>query len=201
MDKRKKKFIDKVILFGAIGLGVIILLVWLGMKRSNRDYILPADFEGWVTIKYNVAEAEAFEKQDGIVQISINDSGYIETSSKLPRGWGRDRFFRMGDAEKEQVPNYVKKGKEHLLYIHARDYRYYNFEPILADLPIGTDTTMWEGSRIKKKSANKVSYQTGKLSIEYFYISREAKPLDFIPPENPNKEGLESTKDHLIESE
>ncbi len=194
---RKLKFVDRIILIGVVCMAVFILILFLSGKRNNRDIYLPVNFEGWVKIKHALPGAPQLDNKDGIYQIYVSDSGYVETSTYLESGWGRDRFFSLSPEGAKQIPNYLDEAGEKKVFVHAKSAFQVSHEHILADLPEGIDTLLWDGTRIKK-SEGRVSYTTGKKTLEYFYISAQAQPLAFNPPPNPDTEMLKSTEDHEI---
>ncbi|MEM9083441.1 MAG: hypothetical protein AAGB34_07585, partial [Planctomycetota bacterium] len=151
---------------------MVILLIgfWLSLKRTNRVYLLPEGFSGWVTIRYNSPDAEALPLTDGAFELRIPDSGYLYTSSPLEKGWGKDTFFWLKASEKEEIPNYIQVGGQTRMFIHGRDIRHFSHEHLLKTLEVGQDTILWDGTEIERKSEREVRYQAGELSLEYFYV-------------------------------
>lgn len=195
---KKLTRIDKIIIVSAVFLSIFILGFWLSLKRPNRNYYLPPAYEGWVSIKYNYPDATMSHKGEKGLELYIPDSGYLTTSSPLEKGWGKDRFYWRKQGSDIPIPNYIEKEGQVLMYIHARDIRRFSHESILKDLPIGTDTILWDGTHIKRKSNNEVSYQPGEPTLEYFYIFKEPQPIDIQLPPNPRREALESLKDYEL---
>jgi len=179
-------------------MAIFLIGFWLSLKRTNRNYYVPPNYEGWVSIKYNYPDAPPLLQDSKGYHIYIPDSGYLVTSTPLEKGWGKDQFFRQKADSVQPIPNYVRSSEETKMYIHGRDIRKFSHEAILKQLPVGTDTTMWDGTQIKRKSENEISYQPGDNSLEYFYIFTTPQPLDIHLPQNPQREALESMKDHAI---
>lgn len=198
MSWKKRKLVDRILIVATPVTALILIGFWLSLKRSNRDYYLPANYEGWVSVKYRVPDAPQLEEVDGAFQLFVSDSGTLVTSSKLEDGWGRDRFFWKTDTGYQQIPNQVRIEDEYRVHLHGRKFGFYSHESILPDLASGTDTVMWDGAKINKISNQQVDYTPGKLSLEYFYISKEAQKFTFIPPPLENDESLSSTEDRMI---
>lgn len=198
MPRKKRTLIDRIILYGTVALAAFLLILWLSGKRKGRDYYFPAGYSGWVSIKYQVPGAPPLEQADGRWQLHLPDSGYLVTSTPLETGWGRDRYFFASDTGWVSIPSVVTLDDQQRLHIHSRDFRYFSHEELLPQLPVGTDTVMWDGSHIEKISDREVSYRTGNFTLEYFYLSNPAVSIDFRPPPNPRMEGLNSTRDRAI---
>ena len=199
MKARKRKFINRIIIVSAISFAIFLIGFWFNRKRTNRDYVLPQGYEGWVCIKYKVPGAPELPLQDGVLVITLPDSGYLETSSSLESGWGKDRFFRGGHTPEQELPAYVDTDTGPRVYIHGRDAKYFSHEHLLAALPVGTDTLLWDDTRIIKETAEQISYQPGALTLEFFYVSAQPQPIVFEFPPNPNQEALESTESRWME--
>lgn len=196
---RKLKLIDKIILIGVAIMAGFILLLFFSGKRKNRDFYLPPDFEGWVKIKHSVPGAPPLPEEDGIYQLHVPDSAYIETSTPLKGGWGRDRFFTQSSTGPEPIPAYLTIDDETHFYIHEQSSYPISYESLLPELPDGVDTTFWDGTEVEKQG-RRVIYTPGKNVLEYFYVSRKAQPLGFRPPKNPDQERLISTEDRELPS-
>ncbi len=200
MFKRKLKLTEKIILLSTLFMAIFLIGFWLSLKRTNRRYIIPEGYSGWVTIRYNYPDAAPLPKFDEYWELHIPDSGYLYTSSPLEKGWGKDEFFWNGPSGMRPIPNYLSGEEGTEMYIHGRDIRHFSHESLLTQLPVGKDTILWDGTELSRKSETEVSYQTGKLSLEYFYIFSTPHSLDSPLPEIPNKEALESMKDRIIEN-
>ncbi len=197
---KKLKKVDKIIILGGVFLAIFILGFWASLKRTDRNYYIPENFEGWVSIKYNYPGAEESKIGDKGWEIHIPDSGYLITSTPLEKGWGTDRFFWKGPGKTTPIPNYLEQDGKVLMYIHARDIRRFSHQSMLRNLAPGTDTTLWDGTKIERKQNNEISYQPGKVTLEYFYVFRKPQPLNVKLPLNPNREALESMKDYELNS-
>jgi len=64
--------------------------------RHGDDVIIPSDFEGWVRIYYEVADAPGLPIENGRFQIRVPLSGVVRTSNSRSPGYGADRYFLMG---------------------------------------------------------------------------------------------------------
>ena len=195
---RKLKFIDKVIIVGVGCMALFIIVLFFSGKRVNRDFYLPANLKGWVKIKHGVGEKNPLEIKDGNYQIFIPDSGYLETSTFLSTGWGRDRFYKLhSDGSTELIPNYIDDDGEKKLFILSKSSFPISHEKLLSQLANEADTTLWDNTKIRK-SGGRAIYTPGKKLLEYFYVSPEPQPLTFYPPPNPDKEMLKSTEDREV---
>lgn len=199
MAKRKLKLVDKIILIAAPIMAALLILFWLSRKRTNRDYILPAEHTGWVQVKYNVPGAPALPYEEGSYRLTFDSAAYLVTSTELEAGWGRDRYFRQTAQGLEEIPLYLDEDGEKKVFIHRHEYKYFSFEYLLGELPVGVDTTMWEGTQIEKKDSNQVSYTPGELTLESFYVSGIPRNLLFNPPKLENDSALLSTEDRMLE--
>ena len=189
MDEHKKidKKFNKYLFVGTAFFAIFLIGFWWNTKRGNTDYYIPADFEGWITIIYSVPGAPALEKKDGAYQVHITDSlGFFRTSSYLEQGWARNNFFRESDTGSVAVPKYIEKDGEYGIFVHRNEYYHYSHGNILDDLAVGTDTMLWDGTRIKKYAENDFDFSQGVKVVEFFYISKGPKPLTFNPPVNQN---------------
>ena len=199
MARRKLKFVEKVIILSTVFMAIFLIGFWLSLKRTNRVYLIPEGYEGWVTIRYNSPEAEALPLTDGAFQLRIPESGYLYTSSPLEKGWGKDAFFWVKATEEIAIPNYVQEEGTTRMHIHGRDIRHFSHEHLLKSLAVGQDTTLWDGTELERKSESEVRYQPGNLSLEYFYVFASPQNIDVPLPPIPNKEALESMQDRMLE--
>lgn len=186
MKFRNLKLIDKILIIATLtGAIFVIGFVW-SIKRTNRDYLLPADFEGWVTVIHQVPDAPPLKVKEGVLQVEVPTDGIVRTSTPLEQGWGRNQFFRKNADGWEQIPGKPEIDGEPALVMHRHEFYHYAHYTFLDSLPVGTDTTMWDGARLIKYAEDDRVYNPGKKTIETFYISREPKPVTFNPPTNPN---------------
>lgn len=198
---RNLKFIDKIIIVGVVCMAIFIVLIFFAGKRANRDFYIPEHFQGWVKIKHGTGNSSPLEKKDGAYQIYIPDSGYLETSTLLSTGWGRDRFFFIDtDGSTELIPNYINDNGEEKMLIHGKSSFPISHEHLLSKLPDQADTTLWDETKITK-SGGRVIYTPGKRLLEYFYICSKPQPLTFYPPLNEDPEMLKSTEDREVKLE
>ncbi|MEZ4829384.1 MAG: hypothetical protein R3C61_24330 [Bacteroidia bacterium] len=200
MAKRKLSRIERIILISFSFSAFILIAFWIMDKEPNRDFYIPEGYSGWVKIEYSVPQAQPFPMKEGKVQIVISDSGYAATSDDLVVGWRRDQYFRLRpDGVSEKIPASVTLDNgEPGIFLHAHSYFSRSFEHLLVSLPVGTDTTLADGTHIIKESENKVDYAKGKKTLEYFYISEKPESIIFNPPPRGDKDALESTEDRSI---
>lgn len=186
MNVRKLKSIDKIIIVATLtGAIFIIGFVW-SIKRTNRDYMLPADFEGWVTVVHQVPNAPPLDVKDGALQVEVPESGIVHTSSSLEQGWSRNQFFQKTSTGWDQIPSKPEIDGKPALFMHRHEFYHYAHYSLLDTVAVGTDTIMWDGARLIKYAEDDRVYNPGQKTIETFYISREPKPVTFNPPANPN---------------
>ncbi|TAE55053.1 MAG: hypothetical protein EAZ89_06075 [Bacteroidetes bacterium] len=194
----KLKLLDKIIIV-SFATTLLTLLGYIAFqKKANRDFYLPAQYSGWVKIRYLVPGAPALESIDGVQQIVIPDSGVLDTSSPLEIGWRRDRFFRMESNTPRPIATYEQSGSETRILLHMHSYYARNYESLLQNLPVGADTTLPDNTRLRKPSERRVSYTAGKKSIEYFYISAAYEAISFTPPPFNDPEALQDMGDKQI---
>ncbi|MFN0202405.1 MAG: DUF6843 domain-containing protein [Bacteroidia bacterium] len=187
MFQRKLSLIDKIILIGVVAFVAFILGFWWNMKRSNKDFHLPANFSGWANIRYSVPNAQPLVKKAGIYQIYIPPTGMLETSTALEDGWGRDQFF---DETGKLIPNSIGKNQATQTRFHLREYGYRSFLSVLAALPKGKDSTFYEGTQIYRSPEGKEIYHEGEKSVETFYVSSKFESVLFNPPANPDSNNI-----------
>lgn len=190
------KLIDKILIIGFLGIAMFLLLFTFGLKRTDKNFYLPEGYVGWVNIKSRFPGAAELPIKNGAYQIHVPDSGYIVTSSILKDGWGRDKFYWMTADGPKEIPHIVEMkdspdgyGK----YIHAHEYHHYSHAHILEGLAVGTDTMMWDNTRLIRKSEERVDYREGSKSIEFFYVSDKPLPISRADslPSNPVNEKLD----------
>ena len=199
MAKRKLKRIERIIIISFIFSAVVMMGFWIMDKKPDRDFFIPRNYHGWLTVRYSVAEASPLALKDGAQQIIFSDSGYAETSDELIVGWRKDRYFWVNaDGSTERIPASVVVADSIGIYLHHHAYYAKSHEDLLAGLPAGTDTTLADETHIVKASENNVEYTRGKKTLEYFFLSKNPEPIFFNPPKNANSEALESTEDRAI---
>ncbi|MDX2284249.1 MAG: hypothetical protein NW241_08805 [Bacteroidia bacterium] len=195
MARRKLTRIEKIILIGFISSAVLFVGYWLYSKKPNRDFYLPRTYAGWVKIRYNVPGAPPLPEREGVQQLVIPDSGFLETSTRLEVGWRRDRFFWQDGTP---IPPYEDIGGQPHLRIYQHLFLARTHERELASLPVGTDTTLPDGTRIHKRTAQNVDYTPGRKTLEYFYLDTLLRPYTFLPPPLADPEALMSTDDREV---
>lgn len=197
MARRKLKRIEKIILIGFINSLLVFLAIWIWYKAPDRQFYVPKGYQGWVKIEYRVPGAPPLPEQDGKQILTINDSGYLATSTPLEIGWRRDDFFWKND--QEEIPRFVETGDpEPSRYIHALQPLSMFYENVLKVLAPGSDTTLPDKTKIKKNLRGQVDYQPGKKRLEYFYMSETPQPFSFTPPPLEDPAALQSLDSRLI---
>lgn len=199
MKKKKRKLIDKILIIATPVLALCLFIYWWVLKRPDRDFYFQENFSGWVKIVYQVEHAPPLKMKGNTYQITVPDSGIIYTSSHFPDGWGRDNFYQLDKKDTILIPKVVDTDEGSKLRIVGQQFYYTSHQDILFDLPVGTDTILHDGTRIKKVSENKVNYQPGNVGFEYFFLSETPKSINFDPDNRPkDPKELENTKDTYI---
>lgn len=64
-------------------------------RAQDLRYELPADYEGWVWVEWDVVDAPAFEtdKVTRELVVKVPPSAYARTSTKLPKGFSVMRWM------------------------------------------------------------------------------------------------------------
>jgi hypothetical protein len=91
--------------FWGIGSCLITGLWWLSLAttaaismgaplaRHPTKFLIPANYVGWVEVKYGETTATALPMNKGALICRIPAAGVFATSSRLERGWARDEYF------------------------------------------------------------------------------------------------------------
>jgi hypothetical protein len=167
-------------------------------KKPNRDFYLPANYEGWIKIEYQVDSADEIPLKDGVQQIFVSDSGRAYTSSSLEVGWRRDQYFWVNGADTMPIPRSESGEEGPRIYLHHHAYFARDHVELLKQLPPGADTTLSDNTRLEVGLDGKAVYTTGDKILEYFYLSRNAESILFNPPPDSTHEGLQSTEDRRV---
>lgn len=196
MAKKKLKKVELIIIIGFVNSALVFLGLWLWYKAPNRDFYIPENYEGWVRIDHSVEGAAPLQKEKGKQIIHIPDSGRVITSTKLEVGWRRDRFFWKSSGEK--IPSIVYRGDSIFRYVHQSSQFSRFYPDLIKKLAVGTDTTLLDGTKIKKDKSSRISYIPGKKALQYFYISYAGKFVGFTPPPIEDEDALQSTEDRAV---
>lgn len=175
------KRIEKIILISFVFSIGMMFALWLMDKEPDRDFYVPAGYEGWLTIRYEVAGAEPIPMQEGRQQIVFSAEGIAETSSELTVGWRRDNYFWRSSEGDTPIPKSIEKEGEYYLQVQKHEYYSLDHLALLKSLTPGTDTTLWDGTEITRGEEQEVSYEKGRKTLEYFYISAEPQSIMFVP--------------------
>ncbi|MEO0899389.1 MAG: hypothetical protein AAFY71_23460 [Bacteroidota bacterium] len=196
MAKRKLKRVEIIILVGFVTSSITFIALWLWWKAPNRDIYIPDNYEGWIRISHSVQDAPALPLEDGVQQLVLSDSGLLSTSTKLDVGWRRDKFYWKNS--KEEIPT-IGEGEEDIIrYVFpSRQFSRF-YEDVIKRLPLGKDTSFFDGTKIEKDQSGRISYRPGKKALQYFYVSAQGRPLSFVPPPIEDEDALRSTEDREI---
>lgn len=198
MGFRSLKRVEKIIIM-SFGFSILMMVgLWLMDKEDDREFYLPPGYEGWVTIRYEVADAPPLGYQDGNLQIVIPANGVVETSSRLTVGWRKDSYFWRSTEGDTPIPSSVKKEGEYYLHFSRHEYYTKDHLAVMKMLQAGEDTILWDATRISRGEEQEVSYEKGRKTLEYFYISAEAKSIMFVPPPLQSEEALLDDEDRQI---
>lgn len=198
MALRKLKSVEKIILISFVLSMVVIVGVWLLDKQPNRDLLLPQGYEGWVVIQYEVPGAEPFALKEGRQQIVFSESGVAQTSERMEVGWRRDVLYWLAEGKITPIPTSIEKDGEYFIHQHAHEFYSRSHLHLISRLAEGRDTLLWDGTRIEKQKNQQISYQKGRKTLEYFYISAEPQSLFFPVPELRDEAVLMDTDDRSI---
>ena len=199
MAKRKLSRIERIILVAFITSSLTFLGFWWNNKKVNRDFFLPANYEGWVTIHYEMPDAPALPEVGGIQQIIIPDNGILRTSTKLEIGWRRDQFFWGKPGNAEAIPSLVQTGDEPALHIHQHQYFSWSHMQVAPFVRPGNDTTLSDKTKIERSTRGFVTYVPGRKRVEQLYLTPSAQGLSFTPPQNEGSMALESVESREVQ--
>jgi hypothetical protein len=68
--------------------------------RAGNVVLIPAGFEGWIIVRYQVQGAPALDFEGAKSLIRVPDSGSVSTSSDRPQGYGSDDYYFVGPGGK-----------------------------------------------------------------------------------------------------
>jgi hypothetical protein len=63
------------------------------IARHPAKYLIPANYVGWIEVRYGAANAPALQMKDGNLILPISPDGLLITSSTIEEGWAKDRYF------------------------------------------------------------------------------------------------------------
>ena len=179
------KLIDRIIIVCTLTAGIFLIGFWWSTKRTDHDYYLPEEgFEGWLTIVHQKPDAKPFELKKGVYQVMVPTSGYVETITPLEQGWSRNRFFYQSGNDFIQIPNKNDVGGELRTRFHRHEFYHYSHQDLLDDLPVGTDTILWDGTHIIKYAEDDIVYNQGIKTVEFIYVTGTPQSVTFNPPKN-----------------
>ena len=189
--KQTKLFNRILIISGTSALALFFGYV-IFTKRPNMKYYVPKDYEGWVTIRFEIENAPPLPKVDGEYELYIPNSGTLETSTRLKYGWGRQEYYFWDGEDPTQVEPFVKWEKQegeterrgHIHSLHEQHIDTLDVIAVLDAAPDLKDTTLFDGTTIVKNGEN-VDVRTGRDLFQHFYLSKERQPFEFRHPEVP----------------
>ena len=74
--------------------------------RWGDIVLIPDNFEGWVTIKYEIPEAAPLKREGLKTLVQVPASGEVRTSSTRATGYGRDEYYLVAaDGRRRRIPN------------------------------------------------------------------------------------------------
>lgn len=182
---RKKRLLNRVLLVSGSSAVLLFAGFLFFTHRDAQHYFIPKGYSGWVTIKFEKAGAPALPEKDGAVEYHIPATGILETSSKLVTGWSRDEFFWESQAGTELIPKKVDCGENICRWVHDLKESPMNYESVILSLPEQSDTLLWDGARISKRSES-VEVRTGRKTMVHFWVSATPEQFfydhDSLPP-------------------
>ncbi|MFK7972285.1 MAG: hypothetical protein AB8F95_18085 [Bacteroidia bacterium] len=186
-EQERKRFFNRALIVGTIFTGIFLLIFWWSTKRQDHAFYLPEDYSGWITIVHSYPGADPLPEEDGVLQVHVTDSsGIIYTSTHLEQGWSRNDFFWETPTGLKPIPKYIDEEDGYLIYLHRNEFYHFSHHAFMDELPVGADTTMWDGTHIIKYASNDRVYNPGIKTVEFWYISKKAEPITFNPPKNLN---------------
>lgn len=189
---KQTQLFNRILIISGISAAALFFGYVIFTKRPNMKYYVPQDFEGWVTIRFEVPEAPPLNKVDGEYEIYIPDSGIVETSSRLKYGWGRQEYY-FWDGQNTVDAEFVKKWEKregeterrgHIHSLHEQHIDTMDVIQVIKEVPDLEDTLLWDGTTITKRG-EQMDVQTGRDLFQHFYVSKNRQPFEFSHPEVP----------------
>lgn len=189
-EARKKKLFNRVLIVSAVTALAMFVGYNIVTKRPNMKYFVPRDYEGWVTIRYEVEEAPALPLVDGEYELYIPNSGILETSNRYQFGWRREEYYFWDGKDPSTavfMNKWEKQGDEtephgHIHSLHEQHIDTLDVLAVVEADPSLEDTTLWDGTRISIKG-EQMDVSTGRDLFQHFYLSKERQPFEFKHPE------------------
>jgi hypothetical protein len=96
--------IDNLRMAAGFGLLAVIITGACGVRWGDI-ILIPENFEGWVTIKYEVPRAAPLGREGLKTLVQIPIPGVVSTSSSRPTGYGADQYYLVGsDGHRSRLP-------------------------------------------------------------------------------------------------
>ncbi|MCB9230330.1 MAG: hypothetical protein H6581_01590 [Bacteroidia bacterium] len=178
------KLLDKILIISGLTLLAGLVLYVFFSKRPDRHFVVPAGYEGWVTIRYEKPDASPFPLENGAIMIRVSDSGYAETSDRYMKGWGRDEFFTLENGKEIPLEYSRKEGVERVFRVHHRLAEYKNWDDLIVTMEPNSDTSLFDGTKISREDTT-VSVNAGRKLMQHFYLTNEYKKEFYEPPAMP----------------
>lgn len=83
---------SEVVMRGLLGVMLVALLAGCGVRRGDT-IVIPAEYEGWVQIHYQVGGSPELRREGGANLIVVPGSGIVKTGSVRSPGYGQDHYF------------------------------------------------------------------------------------------------------------
>ena len=71
---------------------LVALLAGCGVRRGDT-IVIPAEYEGWVQIHYQVGGSPTLRREGGSNLIVVPGSGIVKTGSVRSPGYGQDHYY------------------------------------------------------------------------------------------------------------
>lgn len=89
------------------------------LARHQVKYLIPADYTGWVRIRYQMPGAPPLPRVGNWVICRFPKSGVIVTSSKLEEGWASDAYVYYWSDGREQALSSTLSGHGGMIWDEA----------------------------------------------------------------------------------
>ncbi|HEY7351509.1 MAG TPA: hypothetical protein VH596_01965 [Terriglobales bacterium] len=80
----------------------LLILTSCNTRRPDR-ILIPAGFEGWAKIKFEVPNAPPLPVENGHWLIRLDANGHLQTSTMFQGGIAKDEYFYISDGRRAQL--------------------------------------------------------------------------------------------------
>ena len=181
---QRRSLLDKVLLVAGGSALLTFIIFQFFTWHPPRHYILPEDFSGWVTVKYEKPGVPPFPRENGNLIIEIPESGILETNDQLSTGWGKDVFYRRKMGGLEEIPQWIKVDNVASSWIHGKKAENMRLDSITYYLPQTIDTFLFEGTHISLKNG-KGDINSGRKVLQHFFVPEKPQDAGFQTPKLP----------------